>query len=68
LDESLAAAEQIKALETESADAPSAEAIANGEQAINELRQARDASRAKLVALQEAVEAAAQREASIAKA
>ncbi|HFH3631897.1 AAA family ATPase [Pseudomonas aeruginosa] len=68
LDECLAAAEQIKALETESADAPSAEAIANGEQAINELRQARDASRAKLVALQEAMEAAAQREASIAKA
>ncbi|MFG8080429.1 AAA family ATPase [Pseudomonas aeruginosa] len=68
LDECLAAAEQIKALEAESADAPSAEAIANGEQAINELRQARDASRAKLVALQEALEAAAQREASIAKA
>ncbi|HIC7420848.1 TPA: AAA family ATPase [Pseudomonas aeruginosa] len=68
LDECLAAAEQIKALETESADAPSAEAITNGEQAINELRQARDASRAKLVALQEAMEAAAQREASIAKA
>ncbi|WP_121213499.1 AAA family ATPase [Pseudomonas aeruginosa] len=68
LDESLAAAEQIKALEAESAEAPSAEAIANGEQAINELRQARDASRAKLVALQEALEAATQREASIAKA
>ncbi|MFU5722139.1 AAA family ATPase [Pseudomonas aeruginosa] len=68
LDECLAAAEQIKALEAESADAPSAEAIANGEQAINELRQARDASRAKLVALQEALEAAAQREDSIAKA
>ncbi|HCF2410538.1 TPA: AAA family ATPase [Pseudomonas aeruginosa] len=68
LDECLAAAEQIKALEAESADAPSAEAIANGEQAINELRQARDASRAKLVALQEALEAATQREASIAKA
>ncbi|RTT22509.1 AAA family ATPase [Pseudomonas aeruginosa] len=68
LDECLAAAEQIKALEAESAEAPSAEAIANGEQAINELRQARDASRAKLVALQEAVEAGAQREASIAKA
>ncbi|HGX3585527.1 TPA: AAA family ATPase [Pseudomonas aeruginosa] len=68
LDECLAAAEQIKALEAESADAPSAEAIANGEQAINELRQTRDASRAKLVALQEALEAAAQREASIAKA
>lgn len=68
LDECLAAAEQIKALEAESADAPSAEAIANGEQAINELRQTRDASRAKLVALREALEAAAQREASIAKA
>lgn len=68
LDECLAAAEQIKALEAESVDAPSAEAIANGEQAINELRQARDASRAKLVALQEALEAATQREASIAKA
>ncbi|MGC3629072.1 AAA family ATPase [Pseudomonas aeruginosa] len=68
LDECLAAAEQIKALEAESVDAPSAEAIANGEQAINELRQARDANRAKLVALQEALEAAAQREASIQKA
>ncbi|HDP3819712.1 TPA: AAA family ATPase [Pseudomonas aeruginosa] len=68
LDESLAAAEQIKALEAESVEAPSAEAIANGEQAINELRQARDASRAKLVAQQEALEAATQREASIAKA
>jgi energy-coupling factor transporter ATP-binding protein EcfA2 len=68
LNECLAAGEQIKALEAESADAPSAEAIANGEQAINELRQTRDASRAKLVALQEALEAAAQREASIAKA
>lgn len=63
-----AAVEQIKALEAESVEAPSAEAIANGEQAINELRQARDASRAKLVALQEALEAATQREASIAKA
>ncbi|HCF4942181.1 AAA family ATPase [Pseudomonas aeruginosa] len=68
LDECLAAAEQIKALEAESVEAPGAEAIANGEQAINELRQARDASRAKLVALQEALEAATQREASIAKA
>lgn len=66
--QALAAAEQIKVLEAESVEAPSAEAIANGEQAINELRQARDASRAKLVALQEALEAATQREASIAKA
>ena len=38
-DECPAAAEQMGALETESADAPSAEAIASGEQAINELRQ-----------------------------
>ncbi|MCY1435553.1 hypothetical protein D9M71_516520 [compost metagenome] len=68
LDECLGAAEQIKALEAESASAPSAEAIANGEQAINELRQTRDASRAKLEAMQEAMESAAQREASIAKA
>lgn len=68
LDECTSAAEQIKALEAESADVPSAEAIANGEQAVNELRQTRDASRAKLVPLQEALEAAAQREASIAKA
>ncbi|MBI7291598.1 AAA family ATPase [Pseudomonas aeruginosa] len=68
LNECLAADEQIKALEAESASAPTAEAIANGEQAINELRQARDASRAKLVALQEALEAATQREALIAKA
>lgn len=62
LDECLAAAEQIKALETESADAPSAEAIANGEQAINELRQARDRQQAKVQSLQEAFNAAAQRQ------
>ncbi len=68
LKESEDAAAQAVALEAETAQAPSAEAIANGEQAINELRQARDASRAKLVALQEALEAATQREASIAKA
>lgn len=68
LDECLAAGEQIKALEAESASAPTAEAIANGEQAINELRQVRDATRAKLAALQEALEATAQREASIKKA
>ncbi|MHB9798433.1 AAA family ATPase [Pseudomonas sp. MT3] len=68
LNECLAAAEQIKALEAESASAPTTEAIANGEQAINELRQTRDASRAKLAALQEALDAAAQRESSIAKA
>lgn len=68
LKESEDAATQAAALEAETAQAPSAEAIANGEQAINELRQARDASHAKLVALQEALEAATQREASIAKA
>lgn len=68
LNECLGAAEQIKALEAESASAPTVEAIANGEQAINELRQTRDASRAKLAALQEALDAAAQRDTSIAKA
>ena len=62
LDECLAAAEQIKALETESADAPSAEAIASGEQAINELRQARDRQQAKVQSLMEAFNAAAQRQ------
>ncbi|NYU35271.1 AAA family ATPase [Pseudomonas aeruginosa] len=62
LDECLAAAEQIKALEAESAEAPSAEAIANGEQAINELRQARDRQQAKVQSLQEAFNAAAQRQ------
>ncbi|MDG4126053.1 AAA family ATPase [Pseudomonas aeruginosa] len=62
LDECLAAAEQIKALEGETAQAPSAEAIANGEQAINELRQARDRQQAKVQSLQEAFNAAAQRQ------
>ncbi|MBF1859171.1 AAA family ATPase [Pseudomonas aeruginosa] len=62
LDECLAAAEQIKALEAETAQAPSAEAIANGEQAINELRQARDRQQAKVQSLQEAFNAAAQRQ------
>ncbi len=62
LDECLAAAEQIKALEAESVEAPSAEAIANGEQAINELRQARDRQQAKVQSLQEAFNAAAQRQ------
>ncbi|WBM11587.1 AAA family ATPase [Pseudomonas aeruginosa] len=62
LDECLAAAEQIKALEAESVEAPSAEAIANGEQAINELRQARDRQQAKVQSLHEAFNAAAQRQ------
>lgn len=62
LDECLAAAEQIKALEAESVEAPSAEAIANGEQAINELRQERDRQQAKVQSLQEAFNAAAQRQ------
>ncbi|HBP0834565.1 TPA: AAA family ATPase [Pseudomonas aeruginosa] len=46
----------------EPAQAPSAEAIANGEQAINELRQARDRQQAKVQSLQEAFNAAAQRQ------
>ncbi|HGQ7300433.1 TPA: AAA family ATPase [Pseudomonas aeruginosa] len=50
------------ALEAETAQAPSAEAIANGEQAINELRQARDRQQAKVQSLMEAFNAAAQRQ------
>ncbi|EKL8566329.1 AAA family ATPase [Pseudomonas aeruginosa] len=56
------AAAQAAALEAETAQAPSAEAIANGEQAINELRQARDRQQAKVQSLQEAFNAAAQRQ------
>ncbi len=62
LKESEAAAAQAAALEAETAQAPSAEAIANGEQAINELRQARDRQQAKVQSLQEAFNAAAQRQ------
>ncbi|MGU1002378.1 AAA family ATPase, partial [Pseudomonas aeruginosa] len=60
LKESEDAAAQAAALEAETAKAPSAEAIANGEQAINELRQARDRQQAKVQSLQEAFNAAAQ--------
>ncbi len=62
LKESEDAAVQAAALEAETAQAPSAEAIANGEQAINELRQARDRQQAKVQSLQEAFNAAAQRQ------
>ncbi|MFU3309336.1 hypothetical protein ACM7MB_20975, partial [Pseudomonas aeruginosa] len=62
LKESEDAAAQAAALEAETAQAPSAEAIANGEQAINELRQARDRQQAKVQSLQEAFNAAAQRQ------
>ncbi|HCR1227032.1 AAA family ATPase [Pseudomonas aeruginosa] len=62
LKESEDAAAQAAALEAETAKAPSAEAIANGEQAINELRQARDRQQAKVQSLQEAFNAAAQRQ------
>ncbi|OHP18381.1 AAA family ATPase [Pseudomonas aeruginosa] len=62
LRESEDAAAQAAALEGETAQAPSAEAIANGEQAINELRQARDRQQAKVQSLQEAFNAAAQRQ------
>ncbi|HBO3990198.1 TPA: AAA family ATPase [Pseudomonas aeruginosa] len=62
LKESEDAAAQAAALEAETAHAPSAEAIANGEQAINELRQARDRQQAKVQSLQEAFNAAAQRQ------
>ncbi|MGC3375245.1 AAA family ATPase [Pseudomonas aeruginosa] len=59
LKESEDAAAQAAALEAETAQAPSAEAIANGEQAINELRQARDRQQAKVQSLMEAFNAAA---------
>lgn len=62
LKESEDAAAQAAALEAETAQAPSAEAIANGEQAINELRQARDRQQAKVQSLHEAFNAAAQRQ------
>lgn len=62
LKESEDAAAQAAALEAETAQAPSAEAIANGEQAINELRQARDRQQAKVQSLMEAFNAAAQRQ------
>ncbi|MCS7530640.1 AAA family ATPase [Pseudomonas aeruginosa] len=62
LKESEDAAAQAAALEAETAQAPSAEAIANGEQAINELRQARDRQQAKVQSLQEAFNAAALRQ------
>ncbi|HFH3008748.1 TPA: AAA family ATPase [Pseudomonas aeruginosa] len=62
LKESEDAAAQAAALEAETAQAPSAEAIANGEQAINELRQARDRQQAKVQSLQEAFNASAQRQ------
>ncbi|MFU6819592.1 AAA family ATPase [Pseudomonas aeruginosa] len=61
LKESEDAAAQAAALEAETAQAPNAEAIANGEQAINEMRQARDRQQAKVQSLQEAFNAAAQR-------
>ncbi|ENU4132130.1 AAA family ATPase [Pseudomonas aeruginosa] len=57
LKESEDAAAQAAALEAETA-----QAIANGEQAINELRQARDRQQAKVQSLQEAFNAAAQRQ------
>lgn len=62
------AAAQIAALEAESIEALSAEAIQNGEQAINELRQVRDRVQAKLQSLQDAFDAATRRQDVIKKA
>lgn len=62
LKESEDAAARITALEAETSTAVSAEAIANGEQAIAELRQVRDRVAARQEALQDAFDAAAQRQ------
>ncbi|MCU9949819.1 AAA family ATPase [Pseudomonas sp. PDM13] len=63
-----AAVKQIKELKAELAAEVSAEAIETAEQAINDLRQQRDALRAKVEALQEVARAIADRQAVIDKA
>ncbi|WXL27726.1 AAA family ATPase [Ectopseudomonas mendocina] len=68
LDECTSAADQLAVLEQESATAPTAEAIANAEQMINELRQERDKLSAKHQALQDAMALNIGRETMIAKA
>lgn len=62
------AAAQITALEAEATEVPSAEAIANGESTLNDLRQLRDHAQAKVESLQDAFDAAAQRASVIEKA
>lgn len=68
LQESQDAAAQVVALQAEQAKAPSAEAITNAEQVINELRQDRDKVQAKVDALSEAQAALESRADTIAKA
>ena len=68
LQECTSAADQLVALEQEASAAPSADAIANAEQTINELRQERDKLNAKHQALQEAMAATSGRAELIAKA
>jgi len=68
LQECITAADQLVALEQEAAAAPGADAIANAEQTINELRQDRDKLSAKHLALQEAMAATSGRTELIAKA
>lgn len=62
LNEATSAADQLVALEQEAANAPNAQAIANAEQAINELRQQRDAQRARFEALRDAMAAVSGRD------
>ncbi|MCY1364942.1 hypothetical protein D9M69_517690 [compost metagenome] len=62
------AVSQIKALKAGLQAEVSADAIANAEQQINELRQRRDSFRAKVESLQEAARALAERDVVIAKA
>ncbi|MNR00010.1 hypothetical protein D3C85_1157690 [compost metagenome] len=59
---------QLEALETEAANIPTAEAMTNAEQAINDLRQQRDRLMAKQQALQEAHHAQISRDKIIAAA
>lgn len=68
LDECTRAADQLAALQQEAAAVPSADAIANAEQTINELRQERDRLNAKRQALQDALAATSGRADLIAKA
>lgn len=68
LQESQDAAAQVVALKAEQAKAPSAEAISNAEQVINELRQDRDKVQAKVTALTEAQTALEGRAETISKA
>lgn len=62
LDESVAAAAKLEELQQSQLSVPPADAIDNAEQAIAELRQQRDAARAKHEALSEAFKAVAERQ------